>query len=304
MTMKVRDGVSAEDISLFCKRASRVTLSQVVDNVTVQEELRVEGDARRTQFTVNINFYPKVEYQQEYDLEPTELLAAFGTQFPLTLKKEIVSEMKKLDADLKSQMAQLGQGKKVRSTEGENEDDEDEAPKKKKDEDEESEVGDGDADDEKHARQKKQAASYSDDENDEDEEIGEYNDAALEAEFASDDDDAPSVEKAKKSNQSPFKALLSIVSEKFQRNLSHCVSFDYNSEKCMFKLEVRLKSHFLGTCPDPVDIFSSLLICLNCCLLALLSAHVVAPSSAKFRAFQTVSKSKETTLRRVNPRSR
>ncbi|KAF5321315.1 hypothetical protein D9619_000650 [Psilocybe cf. subviscida] len=237
MTMKVRDGVSAEDISLFCKRASRVTLSQVVDNVTVQEELRVEGDARRTQFTVNINFYPKVEYQQEYDLEPTELLAAFGTQFPLTLKKEIVSEMKKLDADLKSQMAQLGQGKKVRSTEGENEDDEDEAPKKKKDEDEESEVGDGDADDEKHARQKKQAASYSDDENDEDEEIGEYNDAALEAEFASDDDDAPSVEKAKKSNKSPFKALLSIVSEKFQRNLSHCVSFDYNSEKCTFKLE-------------------------------------------------------------------
>jgi hypothetical protein len=243
MTMKVRDGVSAEDISLFCKRASRVTLSQVVDNVTVQEELRVEGDARRTQFTVNINFYPKAEYQQEYDLEPTEILAAFGTQFPLTLKKEIVSEMKKLDADLKSQMAQLGQGKKVRSKEGENDDDDDEAPKKKKGDDEESEVGDGDADDEKHARQKKQAASYSDDEDDDDEEVGEYNDAALEAEFASDEDETSTVEKVKKATKSPFKALLAVVSAKFQRNLSHCISFEYNAEKCTFKLEVCFKQH-------------------------------------------------------------
>lgn len=237
MAMKVREGVSSQDISLFCKRASRVALSQVVDHVSVQEELRVEGDARRTQFTVNIHFYPKEEYLEEHDLEPTEILSAFGSHFPSTLKREMVSEMKKLDADLKSQMTQLGQGKKVRSKEGEADDeDEDETPSRKKNDDEGSEVGDGDADDEKHARQKTQQATYSDDEDDE-EEVGEYNDATLEAEFATSEEEATRVKKTKGSKRSSFKALVAAVSDRFQRNMQHCISFDFDETKCTFKLE-------------------------------------------------------------------
>jgi hypothetical protein len=101
MTMKVRRGISPHDINLFCKRASRITLSQIVDNVVVHEQLRVENEARRTHFTVNITFYPKHEYQEEHDLQPAELLAVFGVKFPLTLRKEIVNEIRRLDADLK-----------------------------------------------------------------------------------------------------------------------------------------------------------------------------------------------------------
>jgi hypothetical protein len=92
--------------------------------------------------------------------------------------------LKKLDADMKSQISQLGIGKKVSSRvlkegvmkmmkarEGERDDEES--------------VGDGDAEDEKRARQKKQQATYeSDSEDEEAEDIIEYDDDAIEAEYA------------------------------------------------------------------------------------------------------------------------
>ncbi|KAF8165499.1 hypothetical protein B0H34DRAFT_743123 [Crassisporium funariophilum] len=241
MTMKVRRGVSPQDISLFCKRASRVTLSQVVDNVAVQEQLQAKGEARLTRFNIDINFYPKHEYQEEYDLEPAEILAAFSVKFPLTLKKEMLSEMKKLDADLNAQMAQLGKGKKVRAREGDADadDDGDESPRKKKDADEESEVGDGDADDAKHNRQKKQQATYdSDDEEDEDEEVGAYDDAAIEAEYASGNDDMDVEEKTvKKPKATSFKSLVNRASESFLKNMQHAIAFDFDESKCTFALE-------------------------------------------------------------------
>lgn len=142
MTMKVQPGVSPEDIELFCKRASRITVAQVVETVSVQEQLKAEGDARRTQFTVNIKFFPADECRAEYDVEPSEVLAAFATRFPLLLKKEMQIEMKKLDADLKSQIAELGKGKKVSTRGGDQEADGEggeEGPKRKKDDDEVSE---------------------------------------------------------------------------------------------------------------------------------------------------------------------
>src|SRR5258708_39470455 len=64
MTMAVRQGVSPGSIDLFCKRANRVTLSQIVENVVVQESLWAEGEALRIRFIVDINFYPKEEYQE------------------------------------------------------------------------------------------------------------------------------------------------------------------------------------------------------------------------------------------------
>lgn len=237
MTMKVRRGVPSQDIDLFCKRASRITVSQVVDNVTVREQLLTEGEARRTRFTIDITLYPKHEYQEEYDLEPEEILAAFGVQFPLTLKKEMLNEMKKLDADLKSQMAQLGQGKKVKERNGESNDDEEgETSKKKKDDEEGSEMGDGDADDAKHARQRKQQATYDSDEEDETEEVGAYDDAAIEAEYASENEatDGAPVKKTKSS----FKSQVGRVSDLFQRHLQHCISFSFDESKCSFVLEV------------------------------------------------------------------
>ena len=237
MTMKVRRGISPHDIGLFCKRASRITLSQIVDNVLVHEQLRVVDEALRIQFTVNITFYPKYEYQDEYDVQSTEILAVFGVKFPLTLKKEILNEMKKLDADLKSQMTQLGQGKKVRSKEGEADDDEDAEMPRKKNVDEESEAGDGDADEVKHSKQKKQQATYDSDDGDD----GEEHDDAIEAASTSGDNLLDGDESGlKKSKSMSLKSLVDRVSGLFQQHLHYAIAFDFDESQCTFKLEVRL----------------------------------------------------------------
>lgn len=241
MTMKVRPGVSLEDVGLFCKRASRVKLSQVVENVTVKEQMIVDGQARRTRFNVDIKFFPKDEYTAEYDVDPLEILAVFSTRFPLTLKKEMQIEMKKLDADLKSQIAELGKGKKVRARENEVEQDdvdEEDTQKRRKDADEESEEGDGDADDEKRARQKKEQATYESDESDP-EDIGEFDDAAIEAEFASETGSAGDEDEGWRIRKKE-KIEVKKVGDLFQSNLNHATSFSFTESGCVFQLEVSL----------------------------------------------------------------
>ncbi|KAF9464350.1 hypothetical protein BDZ94DRAFT_1162001 [Collybia nuda] len=234
MVMKVRPGTPPEDVDMFCKQASRVKLSQVVDSVTVREKLTVEGQARRTQFTVDIKFFPEEEYLAEYDVTALEILAVFATKFPLMLKKEMQLEMKKLDADLRSQISELGKGKKVTSREGEEE--EELAGQKKKDVDEESEVGDGDADDEKRARQKKEQTSYESDDSDP-ETVDEYGDADLEAEFASQVGSDEDVVVRKVS--SSFNSHIKKVSGLFMGHLYQATSFDFSPSGCTFRLEFR-----------------------------------------------------------------
>ncbi|KNZ77148.1 DNA-directed RNA polymerase I subunit rpa1 [Termitomyces sp. J132] len=223
MTMKVRKGTSPEDVDIFCKRASRVKLSQVVENVVVKEQMKVEGKARRTQFTIELKFFPKKEYVAEYDTYPSEILAAFATRFPLTLKKEIQSEMKKLDADLRSQIAELGKGKKVKGRGGGDDDEE----------------GDGDADDEKRARQRKEQASY---ESDEEEDVEEYGNEALEAEFASQagSDDEESEEEKKKAKIHSFESQVKQVEGDFLENLHPATKFSFAEAGCTFQLEFRM----------------------------------------------------------------
>ncbi|KAF9491362.1 beta and beta-prime subunits of DNA dependent RNA-polymerase [Pleurotus eryngii] len=237
MNMTVRPGVSSEDVKLFCTRASRLVLSQIIDNVTVKERLKVEGETRRTEFSVKLSFFPQEEYEAEYDVEPSEIMGCFASKFPLLLKKEMQLEMKRLDADLKSQIAELGKGKKERGGAADAADDEeaDEAePKPKRGQDEESEAGDGDADDEKRSRQKKQMATYSDDE-DEGEGGDEYNEAAIEGAYASDDGEA--VEDEAVSSKKRSKLASRVVADLFIRNLHLATTFDFTPSECNFELQ-------------------------------------------------------------------
>jgi len=249
MTMKVRPGIPQQDIDLFCKRASRVKLSQVVESVVVREELKVEGQARRTQLTVDIKFFSQEEYQAEYDVEPLEILAAFTTKFPLTLKKEMLKEMKRLDANLHSQIADMGKGKKTRESGDDEEAGEDEegqsTTKKKKDAGEGSEVGDGDGDDEKRARQRKEQATYESDESDEEGPEGDNDDLEAESDSAgANNEDQPIGSRAQGSLESEVKKVVGI----FTRSLPQATSFEFTDSGCTFRLEVR--------CCDPaVSIF-------------------------------------------------
>lgn len=250
MNIRIRSGTPQEDVDTFCKRASRLTLAQVVESASVVEQLQANEDSRRMQYTVNLNLFPREEYEAEHDVEPAEILQSFAVKFPLMLKKEITAEMKKLDADLKSQITQLGKGKKAKGDRGEpaaGEDGEDEGEstsKRKRSDDEESEVGDGDADDEKRARQKKEQATYEDDDesDDEDKEIGEFGDEELEAELAEDDDDdsKPKPKVADKPSSKTFRNNVKSVGNSFERNFPQGASFDFNETQCSFNLIVSL----------------------------------------------------------------
>lgn len=240
MSMKVKRGVQFQDIESFCKRASRITLSQVVDEVIVKERLKVGTGARRTEFAVEIKFFPKEEYEREYDVDPADILATFAVKFPLTLKKEMQSEMRKLDADMKSQISDLGKGKKAKTRDGDGVDDaaDEEAPARRRGVDDESDAEEGNADDEKRSRQRKEQVSYeSEEEGSQDE--GAIGDEAIEAAYAeeSDQEAVPEdVEQLKRSREA--RTQINPVSNLFHRNLSHATSFDFNESHCVFTLEV------------------------------------------------------------------
>lgn len=231
--MIVNDGVTPTEIEKFCKKASRLTLSQVVDTVVVKERLTVKGSNRAKEFTIEISFFPREEYRSEYDVDSPEILSSFGIRFPNILKKEILLEMKKLDADLKGQITALGKGKAVRDngadTEEVDDGDGDAGPSRA--DDDASEVGDGDADEVKQANKKKEMTTYESDDDDD------LDDEAIEAKFASDDmgdaeDDGGNQQKEPKKNSTTE------IQSLFMENCSFARSFKFDSKGCKIKLSV------------------------------------------------------------------
>ena len=248
MTIPVAEGISADQADTFARRASRVTVSQIVDRVTVDERLTVNNQARRKQFTIDIAFYPEQEYNAEFDVSPTELVGAFGTRFPLILKREIQLEMRKLTADLKSHIAELGKGKATpRGEEGasasagntEDADTDTGEPTPRRDDDDESEVGDGDAIMEKRHRQKQQQVSYDSDEDEEVESDIEPLEADLEATYAL-DAEGPATDglKKKPGRKGGLKEVVRKVEEAFLENFPNATAFNFSSSRCTIELEV------------------------------------------------------------------
>ncbi len=254
MTMTVAKGISEDEADAFARRASRLTLSQVVERVTVEERLTVNNQARRKQFTIDIMFYPEREYRAEFDASPTELVHAFGNRFSLTLKREIQLEIRRLAAELKRQTDEIGKGKAIPQGEGgassaaghteEDVDADAEEPAQRRDDDDDSEVGDGDATMEKRQRQKHQQTSYESEEDEETEDDIEPPDAEMETASALDAEVAANGELEKKrKKKSGLKEVVSRVEQAFLENFANATSFDFSSSRCNIVLEVS------GTCP-------------------------------------------------------
>lgn len=309
MTMTIPASIPIPSIDSFCKKASRLTLSQVIDVVTVTESLIVNPNDQSTRtkhFTIDLAFFPASEYTTEYDVTPKDILAVFGAMFPLILRKEIVAEMKKLDEDLKNQMAELGKGKNPSGDEapgggdddGEVNDSAEPKGRSGKDDDEASEVGDGDASGEKRRRQAKQVATYESDD-DEDENVAsedEFGDAGVEAAYAdkgdSDDEDEDGEKNSKKSKvPGSLKAAVAKVEQEFLQHFPQATSFKFTEAGSTIELEVSFRLCALADEPYlPATVtFSSALICLNCFWLGSSSAPASRLSSAKFHISQTVS---------------
>ena len=258
--MKVRHGVPSSDIDMFCKKATRLALSHVVDRVVVKERLAVNGNARHKEFTIDLVFYPKDQYQTEYDVQPSEILTAFGTKFPLLLKKELHAEMKKLDADLKNQMKGVGKGTAARDAapsaraDGDGDDGDNAGERRaRRDDDDASEVGDGDATAAKRQRQTKEQATYEDDEDDDDEAValGELDDADIEAAFASageDQDDDMDVDEDADQAQARKRLSEEVVQVEslFTENMPNATAFSFRESGCTIGLQVSMLQYSVG----------------------------------------------------------
>lgn len=232
MRITVRPGRSAEEIEKFCKAASRLTLSQVVESVVVTEKLVAEQGQRNKVFTIGVNFFPEEEYRAEYDITPSEIKKSFGIKFAQVMKKEIQAERKKLDTDLKNQISALGKGRTEKEptrsgghvASGED-DDEPAAPA----DDGASEVGDGDADTAKRAKKHEEQISYESDE-ESDEELG---DETIEAVYAETE-----TKEAKGGGEEPKARAQNSVEQLFYLNLPAASSFKFTAKQCTIRLTV------------------------------------------------------------------
>lgn len=292
MTMLARLGASATEIEQFCKTAGRLTISHVVDKVIVKEMLAGNGNSRVRNYTIDLLFYAPEQYRAEYVVEPKEILAAFGAKFPLLLKKEIINELKKLDKDLKTQMAEVGKGRATRhaqATSGEPEEDGDDH-RKSRDDDETSEVGDGDAFAAKRQRQAKEQTTYDDDEEDEESEV-EPDDplevaSALSSGADGDDDASELVEE-----DAELSAQVDAVEQSFLEYLPHSTSFSFRDSGCTIGLEVCIG--IVYPCTPVIHRPASLdLTCRNSYSLALLRRHAYERSFVKYRGSRIASRAR------------
>jgi hypothetical protein len=256
MTVPIRAGANNHDVEVFCKRANRLALSQVVDAIIVTEKLVQHGGARRKEYAIHLAFFPQEEYEDEYDVSPPEILAAFGTRFAPIFKKEMLTELKRLDADLKGQMAELGKGKATRNAAGasaeatENDESDEGARGGRRDEDDRSEIGDGDAENAKRQRQEKEQASYESDEGS-DSEDDPYGAKAIAEAFPDSEEEIPNENiQGSRSTVGPetvFADHLSVTQEQFMRNLPSTKSLKFDDGGCTIELEVRKRDCALGT---------------------------------------------------------
>lgn len=212
MKLQIRPDVTEEEVQQFCKTASKVTLSQIVEEVLVDQKLSSKtaenAYSRETIYTVRMKFYPQDEYTEEFRTNPEEILRSLDRSFSPLFDKEIMKALK--TATKGAKLSDVGKAQKSGGQTTETGDDLDNGDAVGAVEDEmaipraraDDEELDMDADDERRANQTREVAMYDDpDESDSGDEgqskVLKYatDSAALDAAFASDseDDDAESV---------------------------------------------------------------------------------------------------------------
>lgn len=173
MKLPIKDHVAEEDLALFIKDAKRVTLSELVEKVTVTERLSsktvANGQSRSRTYTVLLDFFPAEEYLEEHNLTPQQILDALPHSLGLHIRNEVLRELKEVGKMLKNDLEGVGKGKAVRVPRGTVNEHLNEELEQEGDlagAEVESDAGDGDADDAKRKAQGKEAATYDDDDSD------------------------------------------------------------------------------------------------------------------------------------------
>jgi DNA-directed RNA polymerase I subunit RPA1 len=158
MKLPLRESTSDEAVAAFTKEVSRLTLAEVVERVTVTEQLTGKdleyGNSRLRKYRVHLQFYPPEEYTTEYDCSPLVLHESLAFNFAARLKKEVQKELATA-AKAAAQDEALGKGRTVHGNE-EAEEEEGTSRRRGRDEDLGIDDDDGDAGQDKRTRQARQ----------------------------------------------------------------------------------------------------------------------------------------------------
>ena len=255
MKLLLRDSTRDTDIEPFIKQVSKVTLSQVVERVTVTEQL-AKGDSasgRQRKYTVLVELYPQKEYETEYEVTPTQVHESLAFNFSQQLTKEIKLELARAIKSQEENM-NMGQGKKMNlKGDADNEADEDDpsasanakaAENRRRGRDDELDDDDGDAYQAKRQQQTRQLDYEDDDDNDSG--IADYEDyvergpGANAGDVVGDDEeglDGDAMEKAAKDQAAD------LLSEAFKKWCKYATSFSFDNHggrSAQFDLEVSL----------------------------------------------------------------
>ena len=225
MKLPLLSTTSDEQIDKFLKNTSRLSLSQVVDKVTVTERLSgktIEQVDRRRTYTVLVEFYPAEECLQEYNVTSKQIMESLPSSFAIHLQKEITKEFKNTAKALANDINSVGKGRAVR--EGVNQvNEEDERAGRDEELDD-----DGDAYEMKRKQQHEQVATYESDEEENDADMDEED--VLEARIEEDDDEdsEESKEKAEALQKAAADAYAEDVGEYFKSASKFATSFEFD----------------------------------------------------------------------------
>lgn len=125
MLLPLREDVSAERASQFCKVASKLTLAQLIDNVSVTESMTAkssENNYRRSKvYSIRINLFAEKEYKEEYCVSAKRIKEVLASSFIKELETAIRKHIKD---SRKMQSVDIAEARKAR--ENDVADDEDE----------------------------------------------------------------------------------------------------------------------------------------------------------------------------------
>ena len=200
MQLPIIPSVEQDVVNKFCQKNSRLTLSEIVDEVTVEEQLSAKTEAtnhsRQKLYKLRLAFFPEADVLAEHSITPENILTGIARTFVPLLDKAILKEIKQNEKENKNQVAGVGKASresKKNGAAGDDGEEEDAQPVAR----DAGEDFDNDADDLRRARQGGDEKEYED----EDESEGEGDvdgaddgEAELEKAFASanKDDDSDS----------------------------------------------------------------------------------------------------------------
>lgn len=85
MTLTIHDNVSDRGAEIFAKRCSKLMLSEVIDKVTIQEELSKNSKS----YKIRLDLFPRAEYEEEYSIKKKTVASALKEKFVTALESAV-----------------------------------------------------------------------------------------------------------------------------------------------------------------------------------------------------------------------